>query len=71
MEQLPFINPEDIQQSEILLMAKTLSLPISDSDLENVHHHFKLIASHANNFMTFTLDEAIEPAPEFRHSRIK
>lgn len=59
------VNPEEILQDDILLMAKMLSLPISTADLKNVHHHFKLLASHAENFMTFTLDEAIEPAPEF------
>lgn len=47
-------------------LAKLQSLSLSAEDLANTHQQFKLIASHANLVMAFALDEAIEPAPEFR-----
>jgi Asp-tRNA(Asn)/Glu-tRNA(Gln) amidotransferase C subunit len=65
LSRISFLN-SDISLEQVADLAKLQSLSFSDQDMANIYQQFKLIASHAELVMAFTLDEVIEPAPEYR-----
>ncbi len=61
-----FLDSSVISLPQVENAAHLLSLHLIKEDMINVHQQFKLIASHAELVMAFALDDAIEPAPEYR-----
>jgi hypothetical protein len=66
LKPLEFIKPESITLDDVQLLAKYQSIDIVVEDREKVLMYFKLVASHAQKFMSVELDEVIEPAPTFK-----
>jgi hypothetical protein len=66
LSRISFVKSFEISIEQIESLAKLQLLSLSTEDLASTHQQFKLIASHAENVMTFPLDESFEPAPEFR-----
>ncbi|MDX1915293.1 MAG: DUF4089 domain-containing protein [Methylophilus sp.] len=60
------LDYSDISLAQVENAAHLLSLHLTKEDMLNMHQQFKLIASHAELVMAFALDDAIEPAPEYR-----
>lgn len=66
MKKSTFLDPENISLEHIEYLTSIQTLPISALEMVQVHQQFRIIAHHAKLVMEFELDEAIEPAPEFR-----
>jgi hypothetical protein len=55
-----------LDKTQIESLSKHYEIPIGKDQLAQVELHLATLANHAQNLISFTLDEELEPAPEFR-----